>query len=200
MNKLRAVLHTVFSRAIKAQLWTGANPVAAVETRRVPRRAYATLRAEEVPVLLPHVPEDWRGVFAAALYTGMAVAALPSDVGDCAPRAREARSEPALERELVTRLLPELTEGGKSKGRSSGFPLERPALQMEREKGFELIPGGSANMATGHANRPEPTEPKRFPARLDSAGVLIRPHASSCSMEAAWRRTTHGARPLRACG
>lgn len=52
VNKLRAVLHTVFSRAIKAQLWTGANPVAAVETRRVPRRAYATLRAEDVPVLL----------------------------------------------------------------------------------------------------------------------------------------------------
>ncbi len=71
VNKLRAVLHTVFARAIKAQLWTGANPVAAVETRRVPRRAYATLRAEEVPVLLPHVPDYWRGVFAAALYTGM---------------------------------------------------------------------------------------------------------------------------------
>ena len=71
MNKLRAVLHTVFARAIKAQLWTGANPVAAVETRRVPQRAYATLRAEEVAVLLPHVPEDWRGVFEAALYTGM---------------------------------------------------------------------------------------------------------------------------------
>lgn len=65
VNKLRAVVHTVFSRAIKAQLWTGANPVAAVETRRVPRRAYGTLRAEEVPVLLPHVPEDWRGIFAA---------------------------------------------------------------------------------------------------------------------------------------
>jgi integrase len=37
----------------------------------VPRRAYATLRAEEVSVLLPHVPEEWRGVVAAALYTGM---------------------------------------------------------------------------------------------------------------------------------
>lgn len=45
-RQLRAVLHTVFARAIKAQLWTGASPVAAVETRRVPRRAYATLRTE----------------------------------------------------------------------------------------------------------------------------------------------------------
>ena len=71
VNKLRAVLHTVYSRARKAGRWTGANPVELVEVRRVPRRAYATLRAEEVPVLLANVPEDWRGLFAAALYTGM---------------------------------------------------------------------------------------------------------------------------------
>jgi integrase len=71
LNKLRAVLHTVFARAAKARLWTGANPLEAVEPRRVPRRAYDTLRAEEVAQLLPHVPEDWRGFFAAALLTGM---------------------------------------------------------------------------------------------------------------------------------
>lgn len=71
VNKLRAVLHTVFSRAVKARLWTGANPLEGVEPRRVPRRAYDTLRAEEVAQLLPHVPEDWRGLFAAAIYTGM---------------------------------------------------------------------------------------------------------------------------------
>ena len=71
LNKVRAVLHTVFSRATKAQLWTGVNPGPAVETRRVPRRAYTTLRANEVPVLLPHVPDAWRGVFAAALYTAL---------------------------------------------------------------------------------------------------------------------------------
>jgi integrase len=67
----RAVIHTVFSRAARAQLWMGTNPAQGVEPRRVPRRAYATLRAEEVPILLPHVPEEWRGVMAAALYTGM---------------------------------------------------------------------------------------------------------------------------------
>ncbi len=71
VNKLRAVLHTVFSRAVKARLWTGANPLEGVEPRRVPRRAYDTLRAEEVAQLLPHVPDDWRAFFAAAVYTGM---------------------------------------------------------------------------------------------------------------------------------
>lgn len=71
VNELRSILHTVFSRGRKAHLWTGANPVEAVETRRVPRRAYDTLRAEEVPLVLSHVAHDWRGFMAAAIYTGM---------------------------------------------------------------------------------------------------------------------------------
>ena len=71
LNKLRSILHTVYARAAKADVWNGRNPTAAVDTRRVPKRAYETVRAEEVPVLLAHVPDDWRGVFAAALYTAM---------------------------------------------------------------------------------------------------------------------------------
>ena len=70
VNKLRSVLRTVFSRGLKAGLWAGANTLASVEVRRVPERAYDTLRADEVAPLLSHVPE-WRGLFAAALYTGM---------------------------------------------------------------------------------------------------------------------------------
>ena len=42
-----------------------------VELRRVPKRAYATLRAEEVPVLLPHVEATWRNFFAAGLWTAL---------------------------------------------------------------------------------------------------------------------------------
>lgn len=71
LNKVRAVLHTVFVKARKAKLWTGPNPVTDVETCRVPKRAYQTLRAEEVPSLLPHVEHDWRNLFAAALWTGL---------------------------------------------------------------------------------------------------------------------------------
>jgi integrase len=70
-NSIRATLHTVFSRARKSRLWSGPNPVADVEAKRVPRRVRDTLRAEEVPLLLAQVPADWRGVFATALYAGL---------------------------------------------------------------------------------------------------------------------------------
>src|SRR2546430_6846222 len=36
-----------------------------------PGGAYVTLRADEVPLLLAAVPDAWRAVFAAALYTGL---------------------------------------------------------------------------------------------------------------------------------
>ncbi len=71
LNKLRSVLHTVFSRARRAQLWIGNNPIADVATRRVAKRAHVTLRADEVPTLLSHVHYEWRNLFAAALYTGL---------------------------------------------------------------------------------------------------------------------------------
>jgi len=71
VNRLRTALHAAFSRARKAKLWTGPNPVSEVETRRVPKRAYNTLRAEEVPIFLPCVDPEWRNFFAAALWTGL---------------------------------------------------------------------------------------------------------------------------------
>jgi integrase len=71
INGLRGTLHTVYSRARKAGVWTGPNLVKDVESRKVPRKVHATLRAEEVPLVLPHVPDEWRTLFATALYTGM---------------------------------------------------------------------------------------------------------------------------------
>ena len=70
-NRVRTDLHSAFTRARRAKLWTGPNPVADVETRRVPKRVYQTLRAEEVPVFLSAVARDWRNLFAAALWTGL---------------------------------------------------------------------------------------------------------------------------------
>jgi integrase len=71
LNGLRRVLHTVFARARRDGLWSGPNPIDEVEKRPEPKRAYVTLRAEEVPLLLAAVPDGWRAVFAAALYTGL---------------------------------------------------------------------------------------------------------------------------------
>lgn len=67
---IRGSLNTVFRRAPKS-LWNGPNPIQDVEPITLPRKIRATLRAEEVPLLMMHVPDEWRGVFAAALYTGM---------------------------------------------------------------------------------------------------------------------------------
>src|SRR5205814_9454082 len=71
INKLRSVLHTVFAKAKKAGKWVGENPVASTERRKVAKRMYATLRAEEVPLLLAEIPDDWKSLFAAAVWTGM---------------------------------------------------------------------------------------------------------------------------------
>lgn len=67
LNGLRGTLHTVFSRAQRAGIWSGVNPLVMVERRRVPRRIYPTLRADEVGLLLAYAPDEWRNVFAAAL-------------------------------------------------------------------------------------------------------------------------------------
>ena len=71
INGMRRVLNTVFGKARKAGVWTGTNPVEEVERRREPKPLYETLRAEEVDVLLPHVPDQWRDFFAAAVYAGL---------------------------------------------------------------------------------------------------------------------------------
>lgn len=71
INHLRRVLLGIFRRATKAGLWYGPNPTEAVETRREHERAYATLKPHEVPVFLAHVPDQWRDVFATALYLGL---------------------------------------------------------------------------------------------------------------------------------
>ncbi len=53
LNHLRAHLHRMFALAIRRGKWTGANPASGVERRKVPRRIYETLRAEEVPCCSP---------------------------------------------------------------------------------------------------------------------------------------------------
>jgi len=71
VNHLRRVLFGIFQRATKAGLWFGLNPVAAVETRREVERAYVTLKAHEFASFLSKVPDQWRDLFAAALYLGL---------------------------------------------------------------------------------------------------------------------------------
>jgi integrase len=71
VNKLRAILHSVFEQASKADLYTGTNPLDRVSARRVTKRVHTTLALEEVPTVLAHVPLDWRGFFATAIYMAL---------------------------------------------------------------------------------------------------------------------------------
>jgi len=71
LNHLRALLVSVFSRAIRTGEFSGVNPALTVERRKVPKRSYVTLREEEISAVLEEIPAAWRDLFATAIYTGM---------------------------------------------------------------------------------------------------------------------------------
>lgn len=71
INKIRSMLHSAFERARKRKQWGGANPLTDVEPRKVTKKKFGTLDADEVPVLLAQVPDGWRNYFAAALYSAL---------------------------------------------------------------------------------------------------------------------------------
>jgi integrase len=71
INHLRRFILTAFNRAKRAGRFTGPNPAADVQRRKVPRRPYDYLRASEVPLVLGALAPKWRPLFAAALFTGL---------------------------------------------------------------------------------------------------------------------------------
>ena len=71
LNGLRGNVHTIFARAIERGLWQGQNPAKAVKRRKVPRKVFDTLKADEVPELLAALTPQWRPLFACAVYTGL---------------------------------------------------------------------------------------------------------------------------------
>lgn len=71
LNNLRGFIQTVFSKALRREMWKGVNPALAVERRRVPNRIPSYLKPEEVTAMLREVPTQWRSFFACAVYTGL---------------------------------------------------------------------------------------------------------------------------------
>ena len=71
LNTLRGAINTIFGKAIKRARWVGLNPAVAVERRKVTRKVYETVRAEEVPALLAMLAPKWRPLFACAIWTAM---------------------------------------------------------------------------------------------------------------------------------
>ena len=161
LNKTRSILHTIFARARKAKLWAGQNPVSDVETRRVPKRAYNTLRAEEVTLLLAHVDDEWRNLFAAALWTGLRkgelCGLLKSDVN------------PAARTLLVARSYDRETTKGKH---ADIIPIAEPLLPfladaIERSPSDWVFPGPDGKMRT------EDSDPQKvLRTALSRAGLV----------------------------
>jgi integrase len=71
LNEMRGTLHRIFKRATQRGFWHGPNPAATVEKRKVPRKLFDTLRADEVPRLLAALSPSWRPLFATAIWTAM---------------------------------------------------------------------------------------------------------------------------------
>ena len=70
VNHLRSYLSRAFMRAKEAGRWEGANPVANVRRRLIPKGSFDYLRREEVGPVLAALAPRWRPLFATAIYTG----------------------------------------------------------------------------------------------------------------------------------
>lgn len=71
INLLRAYLISVFTRAKKATLWAGDNPVSGTKRRKVPKAARPTLTEGEVERVIRNVHHTWRSWFATAFWLGL---------------------------------------------------------------------------------------------------------------------------------
>lgn len=71
VNQLRTFILVAINFAKRAGKFEGENPARDVKPRRVPRRLYEYLRAEEVPRVLEKMDERHPPIFATAIYTGL---------------------------------------------------------------------------------------------------------------------------------
>ncbi|TMB39195.1 MAG: hypothetical protein E6J58_07125, partial [Deltaproteobacteria bacterium] len=71
LNQLRGMIRTAWNAGRRAGFCAGANPVADVKLRRVPKRKPTFLEAHEVAPVLEQIAERWRPFFATAIYTGL---------------------------------------------------------------------------------------------------------------------------------
>jgi len=70
-NHLRKFVHAAFALAIREGQFVGVNPAAAVPKAKVPSRKADFLRADEVLPVLDALTDEWRALFAVAIYAGL---------------------------------------------------------------------------------------------------------------------------------
>ncbi len=176
INKLRATLSTVFANAIDAQKWSGKNPVHEVKARRVPKRVFETLRAEEVPLVLANATDAWRDLFATALYLGLRKGEL------FGLRKADVRLE---ERSLVVRHSHE-REGTKG-GDEALLPIPEP-LANYLKNALDTAPGPLLfPRADGKARKPS-TSVEKVLRRALARAKLVTGYRHTCRSCAAKKR------------
>src|SRR5438067_5192351 len=168
VNKLRSVLHTVFSKAKKAGKWVGENPVASTERRKVAKRVYATLRAEEVPLLLGEVPAEWRPLFAAALWTGMRRGELFA--------LRKSDVDLTLGTIMVARSNARDTTKG---GHADLIPIAAPLLRILKHQ-LEHAPGSLVFPAEDGSQRSPEADPQKIVRHALARAGLVEGYEHVC--------------------
>jgi len=145
INKLRATLRTVFSRAAKSGKWRGPNPAADTEPRKVARRIYDVLTPEETDLALSQVPPDWRGFVAGAAFVGLRM-------GECAG-LRKADVDTAAGTLTVRASYDKATTKGLH---ADVLPIPRPLQPFVEEglktRGSFLWPAADGTMRTKEDN------------------------------------------------
>ena len=176
INKLRGTLSSVFANAIDAKRWTGKNPVADVEPRRVPKRVFETLRADEVPGLLLAARDEWRDLFATALYLGLRKGEL------FGLRKTDVRLE---ERTLVVRRSHQ--RNGTKGGDEALLPIPEPLLHYLKHA-IEAAPGPLLFPRANGKQRPEKTSMEKVLRRALARAGIISGYRHTCRRCAARKK------------
>ncbi len=189
VNHLRGFISRAFNAARKVGRYKGANPVALVAKRAIPRSVGDYLRTDEVPRLFGALDVRWHPLFAAALYSGLRkgeLAGLRKVDVDLAGRRLTIRR--SWEREttkgghadvipIASELVPFLAEAIRRSPSELVFPAEDGAM-MRRDVALEDVlrrAMGRAGMVTGyvhvcrrkgcgHGQAAQDAEPRKCPA------------------------------------
>jgi hypothetical protein len=70
-NHLRSYLKRLYNYAARRDLWRGANPAAALDKAKLPKRPPSYLRPDEIAKVLDQLEPRWKAIFATAFFTGM---------------------------------------------------------------------------------------------------------------------------------
>jgi len=180
VNHLRATLRTAYNKGRKAGEWAGPNVAADTEPRKVPKLVCDTLTAAELEHLLPFVPADWRGFFAAAGYNGFRK-------GECAGFLK---ADVNLEREEFT--VRASYDADTTKGKHADVvPIARALLPYVKaalvSRGPYLFPDTKGRMRKPHCN------PERILRSALSAAGLVLGYDHTCRRKSC--REAHAGEP-----